>query len=269
MSKKLWTPEELQLITEEYSYLGAIEIAGKLNRSISSIKSKASRLGLKFIECSAEQYLDKLAAKSIFDHWPIEDYINDSTNILHECLYGHTWRVRPSSILSGTGCPHCKGTIRKSTSQYKAEISNTGIKVLEPYINANTKIKHSCEHGHEWDTRPSSILLGHGCPSCNKTGFNPSLPALLYYCKISISNNIYYKVGITNRTFADRFSKDKDKDITLIASKMYSRGYTAQKVENLIFNRFKDFRINIPNLLKSGGNTELFSVDITKIREGQ
>ena len=75
----------------------------------------------------------------------------------------------------------------------------------------------------------------------------------------------YYKIGITNRNFSDRFSKDKDKNIVLLLSKLYSNGYIAKKVEKFILTKFKNSRINAPNLLNGGGNTELFNIDILRL----
>ena len=265
MIKNTWTTEEISILTIEYGKLGPDILASKLNRTVSSVKSKASRLHLVFPENKTERYMDKLVHKGILDHWPIEEYISDSVNIIHECINGHTWNVRPSSIVSGTGCPHCKGTIARTPEQYECLLISRGIKPLSPYKNANHNIEHLCTNGHVWSARPSSILSGSGCPACNKTGFNPELPGLLYYCKIVTDKQIYYKIGITNRPFKDRFNKDSDKDIVLLISKLYRKGLTAKKVEKMILNKYKDYRIKVPNLLKSGGNTELFLCDIREL----
>lgn len=38
----------------------------------------------------------------------LEEYINEATPILHECVVGHQWKVKPNNILSGKqGCPEC------------------------------------------------------------------------------------------------------------------------------------------------------------------
>lgn len=44
---------------------------------------------------------------------------------------------------------------------------NTNIEILGTYINANTKIKCKCKiDGYEWESTPSRLLHGHGCPKC-------------------------------------------------------------------------------------------------------
>ena len=34
------------------------------------------------------------------------------------------------------------------------------------YVSCETKLKWKCEHGHEWEARPSNIKKGHWCPFC-------------------------------------------------------------------------------------------------------
>lgn len=41
------------------------------------------------------------------DCWPLEQYISRVKPILHECIYGHTWKASPYNVLHGTGCPSC------------------------------------------------------------------------------------------------------------------------------------------------------------------
>lgn len=51
----------------------------------------------------------------------------------------------------------------------KVEKMHPNIEVLERYINAHTKILHKCKTcGHEWMSKPSSILVGYGCAKCAK-----------------------------------------------------------------------------------------------------
>lgn len=44
---------------------------------------------------------------------------------------------------------------------------NANIEVLGTYVNSKTKIKCKCKVcGHEWESTPSRLLNGHGCPKC-------------------------------------------------------------------------------------------------------
>lgn len=59
--------------------------------------------------------------------------------------------------------------MNKSHEQFVLEMSqkHPDIVVLGHYVNRSTPIlvRHVC--GYEWETKPSNLLLGHGCPYCN------------------------------------------------------------------------------------------------------
>lgn len=108
----------------------------------------------------------------------LDEYINDSTKILHKCkIDNHEWYAKPNWIINGGRCPKCWDSRRK----YAKRISNDefierlldvnkNIVPLEQYVTSNDKIKFKCKiDGHEWYTKPSSIINnGHGCPICGK-----------------------------------------------------------------------------------------------------
>ena len=106
----------------------------------------------------------------------LERYINNRTNILHQCLVdNHIWSAAPVNILSGSGCPACASRKQsmertKKHEDYVEEVYavNSDIDVVEKYAGAETKILHRCKiDGYEWYALPSNILSGHGCPMCN------------------------------------------------------------------------------------------------------
>lgn len=143
-----------------------------------------------------EEYIEELKIKnpSII---AIGRYINHITKIRHKCLiHNYEWETTPSDILSGRGCPMCRGEkirdkLVKSHDEYVNELSivNKNIIVLEKYINARTKIKHKCLIcGLEWDACPDSLLHDGGCPNCKNKSIGEK--------KISIwldNNNIQYE----------------------------------------------------------------------------
>lgn len=274
-----------------------------------------------------EEYIEELVAKGI-PHVPLEPYTFSKIGILHQCPKGHQWKTPPSSILSGRGCPECKHSKkRKSQDTYVKELDSlqTGIQVLEEYVNNITPILHRCSKGHEWKARPNAILSGgircpkcsvnrmktsaeyakqllekginftllgeyagarvptlhkcskghtwnptpdnvlkgQGCPGCATYGFKPEQPAILYYVKVSCEKDIYYKVGITNKTVTERFSKDKDKEITVLLEKHFDLGLDAYEEEKLILQKYKAKKAKILSpFLKGKGDTELFEEDV-------
>ena len=117
-----------------------------------------------------DEYLKSIEGRNFI---VLEQYKNALTPILHKCLIdGHEWYAAPANILSGTGCPMCNGTIKKTHEEYVSQVNsiNPDIEVVEKYINARTKILHRCKsHGHTWMAIPYSILAGSGCPKCRKS----------------------------------------------------------------------------------------------------
>jgi hypothetical protein len=211
-----------------------------------------------------EQYEKQLMDLEI-DYWPMEQYNGALNPIIHECLSGHQWPAAPSKILSHKGCPYCSGVKKKTTETYIEELLSKNIHytVIDEYISALTPILHECQEGHQWNVTPNKILAGRGCPSCAKYGFNKQKPAILYYIKItSYHEEVYYKIGITNRDVADRFFRDKDKTIQILLQKEFATGINARLEEQSILSKYKDKRVSVPSFLKSGGNTELFEIDI-------
>lgn len=112
MIRKYWTPEELEFLTLNYPTKGVDYCMQHLNRERKAVTLKANRLDLKVQNYTSkfkrtnEQYDLDLFEKEI-DVIAIEDYIDNKTAILHECVEGHQWRARPLDILHGSACPSC------------------------------------------------------------------------------------------------------------------------------------------------------------------
>ena len=123
-------------------------------------------------------------------------YINSQTSILHKCtIDNYEWYASPSSILRGTGCPKCAGNIRKTHEEYVGELTivNSNIEVIEKYQGANTSILHRCKiDGHEWNTAPTRILSGVGCPKC---AGNAKKTHKYYIEELSIKNQDIEVIG--------------------------------------------------------------------------
>lgn len=93
-------------------------------------------------------------------------------------------------------------------------------------------------------------------------GFDKSKLAYLYYLKVTTdTNQILYKIGITNRTVNERFNLTDLSKIEIIKQKLYERGQDAYELEQKLLKMYKQYQYTGPNVLESG-NTELFTVDI-------
>ena len=102
----------------------------------------------------------------------LDKYVNSNTKIRvkhNKC--GHIYKVKPNAFLNASHCPYCSETARKTDEQFKQEVFNlvgNEYTFLEPYVNADTKIrvKHN-KCGNVYEVRPYSFLEGYGCPYCN------------------------------------------------------------------------------------------------------
>lgn len=101
----------------------------------------------------------------------LSDYISSNVKIKCKCLIdNHIWCVNPSSLLLGKGCSKCRDRNKtKTNEQFLEELSeaNQYVIPLEVYEKIDKKIKFQCKIcGNIWETTPSHVLRGSGCPEC-------------------------------------------------------------------------------------------------------
>lgn len=101
-----------------------------------------------------------------------------------ECLKCYRiWNPRAYSLLQGKGCAHCSAlrgarnntgkTKRKTQIEFIQEVQNVNpdIIVQGPYESNKSLIRFKCKRcGNTWDAKAYSVLQGHGCPRCAKSG---------------------------------------------------------------------------------------------------
>ena len=115
---------------------------------------------------------------------------------------GNVWNAKAYSLLSGRACPKCKTnrqvennkgkTKKKSTEEFTSELNNidNSIKVISNYINYHDFVKCKCLRcGNIWEAKAYSLLQGHGCPRCAKSGtsFMEQFIRLSFICKLQES----------------------------------------------------------------------------------
>jgi len=96
------------------------------------------------------------------------------------------------------------------------------------------------------------------------SGFNPKMPAILYYLKVKHRGHTYYKVGITNRTINLRYSNEDQKKIEVLKILNYKIGRNCFKREQAIIKEHAKhlYKGKATPLLGAKGNAELFTCDI-------
>jgi hypothetical protein len=188
-------------------------------------------------------------------------------------IHGEFWQ-RPSSHTSGAGCPKCA-----SAKQAKASATDVATVLAHfqrvhadtydysevHYTSRRGKVRIRCKvHNIEFMQAPAKHIAGTGCPLCGEYGFQKGKPGLLYYIKIK-SHNLW-KIGITNRKVEERFNKRDLMNIEVLWVKSYENGQDCYDEEQWILRQFKHLQYLGPKVLTSG-NTEIFTEDITKLKE--
>lgn len=174
----------------------------------------------------------------------------------HDCYFDSI----PKNILKGyKSCPICSN-LYWTLEEYNQYIRTRNIICYE-FITTNDKTKHECLNcGYIWEQKPGHILYGTGCPQCAKYGFNTKIPAILYYITINHNNNLYYKIGITNKNITERFKGD-DIIYDVVFYKTFERGEDAKTLEQNILEQNVIYKYIGPKILRCG-NTEIFIKDI-------
>lgn len=100
-------------------------------------------------------------------------YVNVETDLLWKCDVCKTeWKARPDNIKTGTWCPKCAGTKKKTLEDIKELAKIRGGKCLsEEYINCEQNILWECGAcGRTWKATPNNVRRGTWCPYCHRIG---------------------------------------------------------------------------------------------------
>ena len=200
-------------------------------------------------------------------------YKDNRTPIRMQCPKHGEFFQSTSNHLKGHGCRKCQyetmsEAFRKPqqvfidecnvANNYKYDYSKT------EYAGKSSKIIVTCpEHG-DFEQWAGHHIRGVGCQVCSPGGFNKSKPGILYY--LSINNGECYKIGITNLSVSERYTKTELEKITLIEEVYHENGEEAYIKEQDILKKYKKYQYTTTKPLIAG-NTELFSCDLLNIKE--
>lgn len=130
---------------------------------------------------------------------------------------------------------------------------------------STSKVNIKCNKcGNIFTQSPSKHIGGRGCPYCKISGFQVRKPAQVYYLKIKYEDTLYYKIGITNRTYKERYTLT---DLALVEEAhvlFFENGQDAWDLETKIKREFKDSLYIGDSVILQGakGNAELFIKDV-------
>lgn len=147
--------------------------------------NKCNRL----IHKTTESFVDELCELGL-NLTLLEPYVNALTPILFRCDgCGNEWRVRPSDILHGARCPHCKHNHRFAEKKdklidYMKRFDPT-VEIVGEYTGRHNPLKcRCCICDNEWSASPNNLMQGCGCPACKSSAGERRIRAYL------ISHNI-------------------------------------------------------------------------------
>lgn len=155
------------------------------------------------------------------------------------------------SLISGCRPCRCSGVYCWSEEQMQYRINKhitnnnlpyTFIGWVGEYVDTCSRVILHCEQHGNWDTKVSGFMLGYGCPSCSKTGFDQNKPATLYVLGITGAENFtgygitcdYLKRSTTHRRNLAKYGLSIERSAALL----FSDGRDALNVEGMIRRQF-------------------------------
>ncbi len=198
----------------------------------------------------------------------LSEYTNALTKMSCRCeKCNHRWESRYTTLMYN-GCPGCNKYSKWTTEDFVQTIqSMKPITVLSKYKHAGATVDCQCNVcGTKWSPMPGNLLRPDkvSCPSCAKSGYDPSKPGYLYYLRVYDEDQVYWKIGITSRSLKERFNPSERGKIVVLYNQRFESGSAAQQCERNILNLFKHFKVKNAAPLKTG-NTELFTKDVLQM----
>ena len=109
---------------------------------------------------------DRRAAK-VDLQWLEEVQQNHAKTLIRCLTCDHEWKVIPSNVHKGQGCPACAGNQRLDHSIWEERAAAANLELLEEVPTNQSRIKVRCrECDFEWQTKGAYISQGRGCPIC-------------------------------------------------------------------------------------------------------
>ena len=103
------------------------------------------------------------------------NYVNTNTHLLWECSCGTKWRATPANVKKGKWCPLCgaKAAWDKRGRLSITDMHNLAKENFLVFLDSTCKgsrHKHvwKCKNGHQFESTPSSVKTGKGCPYCHR-----------------------------------------------------------------------------------------------------
>lgn len=233
---------------------------------------------------TTEQFIEKavvIHGKGTYDYSQVE-YKRSLSKVVIICPKHGSFDMKPNVHLSGRGCRRCgdESVSLKNTMPFDVFLKRSNIRhdsrytyESSSYQNVESMVLIHCESHGSFNQRAADHMAGHGCVKCgrNLNGFGRSNfvdicnkkdgQGSLYVIKCYTDSEVFYKVGITSRTIAQRFSTRIPYSYDVIFSIKEDAAYIYD-LENKIHALLKDHHYS-PKIDFKGSVYECFT-KITK-----
>lgn len=180
------------------------------------------------------------------------------------CLVdGYEWDSQFGNILHGFGCPRCSDFKHWNDTLIDTWLLDN----KKPFARVGAyktgqRTKFKClECDTEWMGRIGYLRKGYGCPTCTKGGgFDINSSGNVYYAKVKVDGELYYKIGITNRKTETRI-RETSKEFEVVLDIRFKEGLDARNKEQKILSLHKEYLTD----KVFSGSTECFTIDIRDI----
>ena len=207
-----------------------------------------------------------------YDYSKVLSYTNSTTKVPIICREHGEFLQTPSNHLQGKGCYACRNSKPRSNLEAfvgKAIVVHQGKYTYTNsiYITSQIPMIITCSTHGDFSQQPNNHLMGKGCPKCGLSYSNiakrvhSAVPTVLYYVYFQKYN--LWKIGCTIKLddVTKRF-KASDGPVDVLMVRTFEHGSDAYKLEAQILQHFSSFSYQGSKLLKSKGNSELFTKDI-------
>jgi hypothetical protein len=209
-----------------------------------------------------------------YDYSRVEvDGVDQPVEII--CRKHESFWQTPYSHLNGANCNRCSDIVPKTREEaiesFRATHGKKYDDSLVDYKNNATKVIVICpEPGHgQFLVTPVNHRRGRGCPDCSTSGFDVTKPAILYYVRIDdVTRGTLYKIGITNRSFDDRYGSEDQAKMTRLKIWEFEDGHKAKQREAEIISEYINFQYKGPAVISTGNvdqHREVFTCDILSL----
>lgn len=203
-------------------------------------------------------------------------YVSNKIKVKIICRNNHEFEQTPYAHVGlKQGCPLCAGLAKSTTKEFVEKARKIhGERYdysLVIYINARTKVKIICpKHGIFEQTARNHINSKQGCTECgkeingwSKTKFidlcykNNNGKGLFYIIRCYNEYEIFYKIGITSKSIAERYQRSGSMPYTYeVIQEVHLQAADAYTLEKIFKTTLKPYQY-IPQK-KFDGFTECF-----------